>query len=168
MPPQRGCRVGGPAAGPTGGFVTLYFTNGRTTKSYSRAPDDFGLQKGARPQRLRVCLRKIHDRVDFGRLTRQPAPPDELVLGGGAVDHHLDVRADAPLLCPRDDALLLGHQRVAALLLERRRHVVGEIVRGRAFLVRVGEDADVVEADVADERAQLARTRRRSRPGNPR
>jgi len=63
------------------------------------------------------------------------------------------------LLARRDDPLLPRHDPLPALALGRRRHIVLDGVGAGAFLVRVGEDADVVEARVLDEALELGELR---------
>src|SRR5687767_10386423 len=117
--------------------------------------DDLRTDEFARLIEARVAVGQVDDRVDIRCLTLRPPLKDEVVVGGGAVNHHLHLGPEAPLLTGRHDALLSRHQRVAPLALHARGHVVGQAEGAGPFLVRIGEHADVIEAGVLDEGLEL-------------
>src|SRR5438876_171226 len=69
-------------------------------------------------------------------------------------DPHGDGLADELLQARLRKLLLLLHHDSLALFLHLERHVVGELRRGRSLLVRVGEDAEMVELRLLQERQQ--------------
>ena len=119
--------------------------------------------------RRRIAVGQVHHRVDVRRLPAQPALQHQLVLA--ATD-----RPPAPGPARRRAAAAgFRTSRFCSRItrpLPRRftagRHVVVEAERRRALLVRVGEDADVVEPGVVRRTPTARRRRRRSRPGSRR
>ena len=96
------------------------------------------------------------------------ASQHQLVVRRGAVDQDADALADPArvlaVLTSRFCRLITASRRA---VFDRRRHIVVERVRRRAFLVRVGEHADVVERVVADETRTARRHRASVSPGKP-
>ena len=67
------------------------------------------------------------------------------MLVRGAVHEESDTAADASGLRTGDVVLLRSHQTRLSPPFGARRHVVGKGMSGRAFLVRIREDPDMVE-----------------------
>ena len=63
--------------------------------------------------------------------------------------------ANPRLVRPRHYLLLTRHEGISSPALHRRRHIVGEAERPRAFLVRIREDAEMVESGIGDETLEL-------------
>src|SRR5688500_2217758 len=61
----------GPLSGLAGSYEHLTLSQGAHHQVVLAGPHNFRLQKRAGPKRLQVGVRKIHNRVDFRRLTRQ-------------------------------------------------------------------------------------------------
>ena len=131
--------------------------------------DDLDLGKIAGAESRRVAFGQVDRGVDVGRLGRQPglaAPARGRPTGRRPRSR--DPLADPAALPPADQPLLQPHHAAAARRFDPRRHVVVERVGRRALLVRIGEDADMVEprgrrriAELVDVRVGLARETRR-------
>ena len=126
-------------------------------------------QEICRERAVRVAVGQVDLRVDVRRLPLEPAANDELVVGRWTVNQQASMLADASRLSLLDNLPCWRaiSARLSPLLL-RGRHVVGQTKGRRAFFVRVGEDADVVELDGLRRKPSARRSRRRSRRGSRR
>src|SRR5205085_4465326 len=96
-----------------------------------------------------------HAAVYVGRLSFEPALPEQVRLFRGAFKEHAHRRADASAITSARDARLFFHQRRAPTFSDARLNFVRQLISGRAFFVRIGEDADAIKLDVAHEGEQF-------------
>ena len=94
----------------------------------------------------------MHDAVDFGCIRGGTADRTAIL---DAIDKHRKRATDFLLQSPRTDARLRSHEARAALLFDRGRNGIGQIVRNGALDGRVCEAADAIELRLGDEREQL-------------
>src|ERR1043165_4039384 len=96
-----------------------------------------------------------HAAVYVGRLGLRAPLPEKVCLTGRALEEHAHRLTDARRVLPLRDARLRFHQARTPLTRPLRVNFVRQVESGRALLVRVREDTDAVEPDVADEGHQL-------------
>ena len=119
-------------------------------------------------RRRRVAVGQVDDRIDIRRLAFESAlerPARARATGRRRAGSAW--RSDALPVPPPTIRCWRRHQSAPPALLLRGRHVVGQREGGRALLVGVGEDADVVELDVVARSRRDRRTSSGVSPGKP-
>ena len=121
--------------------------------------DQPGLDEVSGAELGRITIGQVDLRVDVRCVPLETAAPDQLVLRRRTVDEHGHRFTHPRPLCAFDNSLLNGHQLVPALPFGRGGDVVHERKGPRAFLMRIGEDAEMVESRVLHEIPELNKIR---------
>src|SRR5262249_41893866 len=96
-----------------------------------------------------------HDAIDIGRLRGHAAFPEQVRLLGETGDQHRNFAIDERTIPCAGNLALDGHQAALSILHRAAIHLVVERVAATGVLVRIREDAHVVELGCLHELAKL-------------